>query len=194
MPPPAPGHPAHRADRGPPQPGVGQDGPRDDDGRIPATTTGRPAAMPAHVAPRTSRRRSRRRLTPPPLTPGQPRTSRPGPHRSAGPGRRGRPARPAPPGRTRAGTAASISAWAAPKNGLAETQRDRSADDGERQVEQVHHRRDGPTDERPRALHHCRRGQPGRLSRDGRQRRPGRLRLEAATAAALAPSARRERR
>ena len=195
MPPPAPGHAAHRADRGPPQPGVGQDGPRDD-GCVPAQPTRPPrpgptgARMPAHP----SRRRSRRAAAHAAPTHAAPPThAGTAPHKPTRAAPISGPRSPRPPGTTSAPRAnssrhnSSISAWAAPKNGLAETQRDRSADDGERQVEQVHHRRDGPTHQRPRALHHCRRGEPGRPSRDGRQRRPGRLRLEAATAAALAP-------
>ena len=47
---------------------------------------------------------------------------------------------------------ASISACAAAKNGVAVAERDRAADDRERQVEQVRDRRDRAADEPSRAL------------------------------------------
>ena len=73
-----------------------------------------------------------------------------------------------------------------PEEGLAETQRHRSAHHGQRKVEQDRHRRDGAADEHAGALHPFRWGQPRRLPGQGLQRRARRLRLETAPAAARA--------
>ena len=73
---------------------------------------------------------------------------------------------------------------------IAEPERHRSAHDGERQVEEVDHRRQGPADQHPGARHDDGGGQPRRLARDRGQGRPGRLRLEAAAGAAVADAPR----
>ena len=77
---------------------------------------------------------------------------------------------------------------------LAEAERDRAADDREREVEQVRDRRDRAADERAGARAHLGRRFGRRPAGDARDRGARRLGLEAAARAAPAHRARRARR